>query len=170
MSSIEKLQRRSVGIEVIKTEGFTALIWHSKKICNPDKCDISLRCSHAESCCSDICKPQQIYLESIYSSALDMLGLSLSTREAVRLGLHIIPLYALLFDLKMAAAGLETVWEYYGKLSDRRVNPIYREIRDHITTIDKMWSSLGYKQLVGHGSSADGDSSYCDNMFSEDTK
>ena len=167
MGSLETLKRRSVGLEVIKTSGFTALIWHSRKICDFDNCDISGRCVHGEGCHVDLCVPQKLYLENIYSSALDMLGISLSTREAVRLGLHIIPLYSILFDLKIAAAGLSSVWEHYGKSADRRVNPIYREIREHIGSIDKMWQSLGYKQLVGHGSSTEGDSSYCDNMFSE---
>ena len=167
MAALEKLQRRSVGLEVIKMDNFTALIWHQRKLCDPGSCGIGGRCAHADMCGGDVCVPQKVYLENIYGSALDMLGMSLSTRDAVRLGVHLVPLYALLFDLKLAASGLSEVWEYYGKSGDRKINPIYREIREHIKVIDTMWSSLGYKQLVGHGSSADGDASYCDNMFSE---
>lgn len=163
---IEKLKRRAIGLETIKMKDFTALIWHSRKICSAN-CDIAHRCIHIDSCDGDACHPQKTYLENIYGAALDMLGISLSTREAVRLGVHLIPLYGILFDLKIAAAGLEKVWEFYGKSADRRVNPIYREIREHIKTIDSMWSSLGYKQLAGHGNSNEGDSSYCDNMFAE---
>lgn len=173
MNQVEKLKRRTVGLEVMKTDNFTALVWNSCKICNPDRCPISNRCENV-SIQGSICTPQKVYLEQIYSAALDMLGVSFSTREAVRLGVHIIPLYSILFELKIAAAKLDTVWEYYGAHGDPRVNPIYKEIRDHVKTIDDMWSKLGYKQLIGHGGSVgggsviDGDSSYCDNMFNDD--
>ena len=73
----------------------------------------------------------------------------------------------MLFELKLAAAGIKSVWEHYGKSQDLRVNPIFREVREQTKLIDDMWSKLGYKQLVGHGSSLEGDSAYCDNMFVE---
>lgn len=165
MGAVEKLRRRTIGIEVMKTKDFTALVWNCCKICDDAKCPIRLRCEHITG--GDICIPQKNYLESIYSAALDMLGISMSTREAVRLGVHLIPLYSILFELKIASSSLKSVWEYYGANGDPRINPIYREIREHMKVIDNMWASLGYKQLVGHGSSLEGDSSYCDNMFSE---
>ena len=165
MTAIEKLERRKVGLEVMKTENFIALIWNANKICDSENCPIYSRC---ESCNpGDICFPHKTYLEQIYSAALDMLGVSLDTRQAVRLGLHVIPLYSMLFELKLAAAGIKSVWEHYGKSQDLRVNPIFREVREQTKLIDDMWSKLGYKQLVGHGSSLEGDSAYCDNMFVE---
>ena len=167
MSAVEKLKRRSVGVEVMKTANFTALDWNSCKICKPETCAITDRCPN-QGIPGSVCIPQKTYLESIYSAALDMLGVSVSTREAVRLGLHIIPLYSILFDLKIAAANVDSVWTYTGLHGDKKINPIYREIRDHIKSIDDMWCKLGYRQLVGHGSSLDGDSSYCDNMYAEE--
>ena len=166
MGQIEKLKRRSIGLEVMKTKDFTALVWNCCKICNSERCPIVGRCEHETD--GDVCVPQKLYLENIYSAALDMLGISFSTREAVRLGVHLLPLYGILFELKIAASNLKSIWEYYGANGDIRVNPIYKEIREHTKTIDAMWSSLGYKQLVGHGSSLEGDSSYCDNMFNDD--
>ena len=166
MGQIEKLKRRSIGLEVMKTKDFTALVWNCCKICNSERCPIVGRCEHEDN--GDVCVPQKLYLENIYSAALDMLGISFSTREAVRLGVHLLPLYGILFELKIAASNLKSIWEYYGANGDLRVNPIYKEIREHTKTIDAMWSSLGYKQLVGHGSSLEGDSSYCDNMFNDD--
>ena len=167
MSEIVSLKRRNVSMEIVKTQNFTALIWNSCKLCDPRKCPIAGRCASITSD-GEICGPQSKYLESIYSAALDMLGVSLNTREAVRLGLHIIPMYSILFDLKIALAEVQSCWTYYGKHGDIKINPIYREIRDHIKAIDDLWSKLGYKQLVGHGSSMEGDGAYCDNMFVED--
>jgi hypothetical protein len=169
-NSVEKLKRRTVGLEVMKTDNFTALVWNSCKICRSEKCPIVDRCS-SFSGEGEICTPQKIYLENIYSAALDMLGISFSTREAIRLGVHIIPLYGILFELKIAVAGVGSVWEYYGAHGDRKVNPIYREIREHIKVIDEMWNKLGYKEVgsnLGGRNSLEGDGAYCDNMFNDD--
>jgi len=166
-NDVVRLKRRCVGVEVMKTDSFTALVWNSCKICKHENCPISDRCPNQGSDGS-ICNPQKYYLENIYSAALDMLGISITTREAVRLGLHIIPLYSILFDLKIASSAIDSIWTFTGAHGDKKINPIYKEIREHIKCIDDMWSKLGYKQLVGHGSSADGDSSYCDNMYVEE--
>lgn len=155
------------GLEVMKTDSFTALVWNSCNACSGRNCKSFDFCDFGKDGGGSKCIPQKQYLESIYSAALDMLGVSISTREAVRLGLHLIPMYAILFQLKIAASGVDSVWETYGKYNDLRINPIYKEIREHVKTIDALWSSLGYKQLVGHGSSIDGDASYCDNMYGE---
>lgn len=166
-SSIEAIDRRKcTGLEMIKTDNYTALIWNQRKFCDVDFCPIASKCSHVDICNGDICVPQSSYLKSIYSAALDMLGVGFTTREATRLGLHILPLYAIFFDLKIAVAELKTVWSYTAG-GEKKVNPIYREIREHVKALDSMWVRLGYKELVGHGSSVDGDSAYCDNMFAE---
>ena len=109
MGQIEKLKRRSIGLEVMKTKDFTALVWNCCKICNSERCPIVGRCEHETD--GDVCVPQKLYLENIYSAALDMLGISFSTREAVRLGVHLLPLYGILFELKIAASNLKSIWD-----------------------------------------------------------
>lgn len=58
MTAIEKLERRKVGLQVMKTENFIALIWNANKICNSENCPIYSRC---ESCNpGDICFPHKL--------------------------------------------------------------------------------------------------------------
>lgn len=162
---IVPLKRRdhAIVVESMKSKtGCHAVAWNAPKICNGKKCPISRRCAAIKE--TEICQLQKSYLNSIFEAAMDMLGIGITTREAVRLGMHIIPLYAILFELKIAQQACTSVFTM-GKNGGIGINPIYREIREQIKCIDDMWSKLGYRELVGHGN--DGDSDYCANMFVE---
>lgn len=160
---IVPLKRREIVVEKMKSKtGCLAVAWNAPKICNGKRCPINKRCACLKK--NEICQLQQSYLNSIFEAAMDMLGIGITTREAVRLGMHIIPLYSILFELKIAQAAGGSVYTL-GKNGGLGINPIFREIREQIRCIDDMWSKLGYRELVGHGS--EGDSDYCANMFVE---
>ena len=153
----------AIVIESMKTnEGAHCVAFTAPKICGGKKCPISNRCNHRKK--KSVCEVHRQYLSSIFDAAIDMLGVGITTREAVRLGMHIIPLYSILFDLKLAQVAITSNVYLVGKDGFLKINPIYKEIREQIRLIDNMWTRLGHKELIGHGNSSD---DYCSNMFVE---
>ena len=162
---IVPLKRRdqAIVVESMKSKtGCYAVAWNAPKICKGKKCPICKRCLALKE--GEVCELHRSYLNSVFEAAMDMLGIGITTREAVRLGMHIIPLYSILFELKIAQSKMSEVY-VLGKSGDLKINPIYKEIREQIKCIDDMWSKLGYRELIGHGT--EGDSDYCANMFVE---
>ena len=162
---IVPLKRRdhAIVVESMKSKtGCFAVAWNAPKICSGKKCPINDRCVAVKK--DEICQLHKSYLNSIFEAAMDMLGIGITTREAVRLGMHIIPLYSILFDLKIAQSRVGNVYTMT-RDGSLKINPIYKEIREQIKCIDEMWSKLGYRELVGHGTESDSD--YCANMFAE---
>ena len=158
-----KRRDQAIAVEAAKSKtGCYAVLWNAPKICGGKKCPIFERCEARNE--KETCQLHKSYLESIFKSALDMLGVGITTREAVRLGMHIIPLYSILFELKLAVTAVSSVY-IVGAKGGIGINPIYREIREQIKCIDDMWSKLGYRELIGHG--AESDSDYCTNLFVE---
>ena len=161
-----KKREHSISVAVKKEDSHTQMVWNAPKICFEESCPIVSRCECPKE--GGVCSMHKNYLESIYISAIDILGIGITTRDAVRLGMHIIPLYSILFELKLAVAACTSVYTV-GRDSGIRINPIYKELREHIKCIDDMWKNLGFKQLAGFGTgnTVDGDSDYCENLFIE---
>lgn len=69
----------------------------------------------------------------------------LSEDDFYRLGMHLMPLYRMLVKLKIAELGIQSAIT----TTDRgiiRANPVYKEIRETIKSIESMWGNL---QLSG---------------------
>jgi len=164
MKDIVPLKRRDsvIAVEAMKSRtGCHAVVWNAPKMCDEDRCFIVKRCEARSN--GDVCRLHKQYLESVYTSAMDMLGVGITTREAVRLGMHIIPLYSILFEMKLAVSASSVFCT--NMKGGVGINPIFREIREQIKCIDDMWGKLGYRELVGHAT--EGDADYCENLFSE---
>lgn len=109
------------------------------------------------------------YLRSVLSAALNKLDDKTMTMEnSVKLGYHLIPLYNQLFKFKLVEYGMqhEPVLEQ-SERGGLKINPIFKEIRDTISAVDKVWKSIG--RLTGKPPNPDmGDGEFIEALFGDE--
>lgn len=110
------------------------------------------------------CKPHAEYTKAVYEAALDVCGKTFNTKEGVRIGCLLIPMFSILFDLQLEYSTLHrlTVWNDKG---DVKMHPIIAEIRKQTNTIEKLWNNLGFKEPLPAINIKTGDGSYVDEIM-----
>jgi len=91
------------------------------------------------------CEPHAEYCASIFDAALDVCAETFNTKEGVRLGTMLLPMFSLLFKLKLEYAAAQQLI-YRTDNGDVKVHPIVRELRSQIAATEKMWNNLGFKE------------------------
>lgn len=173
--SIVKLKKRSNLIP--QTESFhknvPVVVWNACHNCRGVDCSIADRC---EFCGEDEkCLVMYYYLDNVFKSALRITGEGIGDQSMNRIGLHIIPLYAHLVKFKIEELSIED--PMIRSRNKVQIHPIYKEIRNTISLIDKMWVELGLKdtrkEMKEPGDITDlikdeaGDTSYYEDMINE---
>ncbi|MCP3681909.1 MAG: hypothetical protein GY861_04390 [bacterium] len=62
-----------------------------------------------------------------------------------QIGIHLMPLYKNLCKLKIEELGVKQAVTMNTKSGRDQINPIYKEIREHIKIIQMMWRDIGLK-------------------------
>ena len=92
----------------------------------------------------DKCRPHAEYCASIYEAALDVCAETFNTKEGIRIGTMLIPMFSVLFRIKVEYAAIRRI-VYATESGDMRVHPIVGEMRKQVAAIEKAWNNLGYK-------------------------
>ena len=126
------------------------------------------RCPVAEECdmfaVGRPCKPHREYTKAVYEAALDVCGKTFNTKEGVRIGCLLIPMFTVLFDLQLEYAALESL-TFVTEKGDIKMSPIVAEIRKQTSAIEKMWNNLGFKEPLPTLNPKIGDGSYADEIM-----
>ena len=152
MSNLE-LRKRVLNTKAV------ALIY--SKPCR-DRCPIAEECEFYS--VDRPCKPHAEYTKAVYEASLDVVGKTFNTKEGVRIGCMLIPMFSILFDLQLEYSTLErlAVWNDKG---DVKMHPIIAEIRKQTSAIEKMWNNLGFKEPIPAMNPKLGDGSYVDEIM-----
>ncbi len=137
------LHKRSTGLIAKKNSSFNmpVVIWNSVMDCNEE-------CIVCDSC--DLygnnlkCEKMAEYFNYILDSAISTYSSYMNEKIMVQIGLHLMPLYAHLFKLKLyestvPISNLMTI----NKKGTMRTHPIYKEIRDAVNAVDSLWGKIG---------------------------
>ena len=142
-------------------EGTKAISLIYEKTCNED-CPLAEECDFwAE---DKPCKPHAQYCKSVYVAALDVCGTTFNTKEGIRLGLLLIPMFSILFQLQLEYSTLRRL-TFMTEKGDIKINPLVAEIRKQISAIEKLWNNLGFKEPLPLINPKKGDGSYVDEIM-----
>ena len=111
--------------------------WDSVQLCQGDNCPVMERCRHIK---IGRCHAQVEYLSRLATTVMGTYKY-LDDVQLYKLGQQIIPLYAILFRLKVEEMGIGEVI-YETEKGTRLVHPIFKEIRETLKAIHMMWRDL----------------------------
>lgn len=159
------LLKRSTGLIAKKNSNFDmpVVIWNNVMDCN-EECIV---CDSCDKYGENLkCEKMAEYFNYILNSAINTYSSYMNEKIMVQIGLHLMPLYAHLFKLKLyestvPISNLMTV----NKKGTMRTHPIYKEIRDAVNAVDSLWSKIGVAKISDSAfKNADdtGDKSYID--------
>lgn len=83
------------------------------------------------------------YMNSVFDMMVRSFPNRITSDMAFRIGMHLVPLYKILCRLKMQEYTEREVM-LHSLSGGVRVNPIFREIRDTVASIEKVWANLGF--------------------------
>lgn len=93
------------------------------------------------------CTIQMKYIRQVYAGYMNNLLANDEVDSIIvtKIGFHLIPLYVHLIKMKIEEHGSSSIWDVDGR-GNRKVNPVYKEIRETIKTITAINKDLfGYK-------------------------
>uniref|UniRef100_A0A6M3IPK1 Uncharacterized protein n=2 Tax=viral metagenome TaxID=1070528 RepID=A0A6M3IPK1_9ZZZZ len=114
--------------------------------CIGGTCPIYRMCTVRPITENEKCSLMRTYLESVNLVIFRNFKKQLDETQWLRVGFELIPLYKMLFRLKVHEFGRRLVEDISPK-GTRSINPIFKEIRDTMAAISKMWSSIGLQDL-----------------------
>jgi len=112
--------------------------WDVVQECIGDDCPAYLICKFKK---VGRCYAQTQYLRAI-SSVVFRNYQNLTEPQLYRIGMHLVPLYKTLIRLKIEELGVTSVLYTDGR-GNKRVNPLFKEIRETIKTIESTWKTIG---------------------------
>ncbi len=158
------LNRRNLGLVVKRDKDLELpiVVWNNVMSCNSD-CVVCSSCEKYEK--DTKCVKMAEYFNYILDSAINTYSSYMNQKIMVQIGLHLMPLYAHLFKLKLyestvPISQLMTV----NKKGTMRTHPVYKEIRDAVHAVDNLWGKIGTKSgvTVDDFSKDSGDKTYID--------
>jgi len=140
--------------------------WDAVRECDRDSCPAFIQCPHPK---ESYCKMQVLYLESVLSLVLS--NYVCTEPELYRIGMHLIPLYKMLCRLKIEELGISN-YIYETDKGNFCSNPVLKEIRETIKTIDGVWKDLGMKGIskAPVPELETGKKNYYDDILGQETK
>lgn len=159
--------------------GLYLIAWDVAEICTQEDCPMYDRCVYKDQRhmrkkeqgkpgYTNKCLLQQRYLKNVLHAVVEtmMFKNDSSKEQVVRMGLHIIPLYAQLFKFKMWEYGHEEL-VYTSEKGTPKVHPVYKEIREIIKTIEGVWVKIGGNRKNAKRAGEIGDTEFVDAMYEE---
>jgi hypothetical protein len=129
-----------------KDKLYELVYWNAVQRCDSDNCGCIDLCSNPED--GKPCKIISSYMGNVYDLMVRTYKGVITEDVAYRIGMHLVPLYKILCRLKMQEF-IETSVVWRNDKGDRKVNPIFEEMRKTISSIESIWKNLGY--IVGEG-------------------
>ena len=161
-TELDLYKRSDVALSTVCVSGHRLPAWTDIKTCMED-CPIFERCAAQN--VGELCVVEKNYLGYVVKSAVKSLPKPVSEEILLRIGIIMLPLYSDLFRAQLEKSALNRVM--LGSGVSAKVHPIYRLIRETISTIDTQWLKIGFsklaiKQFKGAGEKEiiNGDSSY----------
>jgi len=146
------------------------VMWDACRDCDEENCPISHECPYSGE--SEKCHVMRLYLDEMFLSALNVCGKEINSKEMIRIGVHLMPLYSTLCWLKIHFKNLDN--PFYENNSGIKVHPLLGEIRKTVQSIEQIWSKVGLKDAVtGNGKQSsmeqwlNGESGYYEEMSGE---
>ncbi|OIN96811.1 hypothetical protein AUJ66_05210 [Candidatus Desantisbacteria bacterium CG1_02_38_46] len=113
--------------------------WEVAKPCRGERCPASDLCDYER---GSRCRVENTYLRSVAAVIYRNFITVLDEPTLMRIGLHLMPIYQNLCRLKIVEIGVvdAVMTDDKGKPF---INPVYKEMREHIKLLEQTWRSLG---------------------------
>jgi len=171
-------------LEKGKWNNFNIIAWDFTEECIGEKCPLWNICKYKNQCApglkkkhpeiqnlSNKCRMQLRYLKNALTGVILLYGKEGDKSrfaDMIRVGYHLLPLYNQLFKFsRMEYAEKELM-----TLSERgavRINPLYKEIREIISSLESAWSKIETKALgarrKGKKKEGESDENFLDAMY-----
>lgn len=159
-------------LEVVKKDkgGKTMILWDAISPCHQEGCPINHLCPHTNK--NTKCEVEVQYINAAVASIIH--ANKLSDAQVHHAGTILMPLYSHLVKFKLVELSLDSPL-IMAKNKFHSIHPIYREIRETIKTINKVWTDLfkaeirtlvpDIKDLLEHG-----DPHYQETLYKEEDK
>ena len=108
-----------------------------------DRCPIAEECQFFGE--NKPCKPHAEYTKAVYEAALDVCGKTFNTKEGVRIGCLLIPMFSILFDLQVEYSTLERL-TFLTEKGDIKIHPLVAEMRKQTSAIENCGTIWGLKK------------------------
>ena len=143
--------------------------WEAIPECTDEDCPLRDKCHYVKR--SEKCQVVAGFTKAAATNIITNYGSQMSNPVRNRVGTHLMPLYVQLARMYVYEASLGSV-HFVDNKGNPKVNPIYKDIRDTIRSIDLQWKNLGLMELQidGNGEEEEDFSNYYTNMEKKDMK
>jgi len=156
--------------------------WDFISPCIKEKCGIYERCRFAQGeglysfeikhahVQDKYCTTQKRYIDKVFETLIFSNRDTLTPEDSIRLGLMVMPMFGHLIKLKIAEAGEDQIL-FTDVKGMKKINPIYREIRETVKSINSILNELGLEapELPNAQDFANGDPNYYDRMYGDES-
>lgn len=144
-------------------DSIPVVMWDAIPQCTPDECKMQEACPYIQ---TGKCGVRLKYIKHVYSSLLGQVD----REDAIalfKIGFHLVPLYGHLIQFKMEEFGQRVM--NTASNGKRYINPIFKEIRETIKTINIVMKDLrgSVEADILRDAMTHGDNEYYDNLFSD---
>lgn len=118
--------------------------WDAIPMCQDEECPATSMCPYLR---EGRCRVGLTYMKAAVDVIIRNFASELDEPRLYQIGMHLLPLYRMLFKLKIEEIGVERAVTSgrYGP----KANPIYKEIRETIKLLMMAWKSLGLDPTKG---------------------
>jgi len=142
---------------------------HELHLANPDEYEDVFLCPTRDICNYKKigkCSTQLSYIKAVVKFLVTNYWETITETQMFQFGMHILPLYRMLCKFKIEELSLES--SLFRTSHGIRANPLYKEIRDTMSLIMKMWRDVGIliksSEFPDPGDFMDGSGNYYDTM------
>jgi len=118
--------------------------WDVIPFCNPDICPADAFCRYDK---VGKCRCLYYFIMSIMNIVFRNFASDISEPQMYKVGMHLLPLYKMLGRLYIIELG-ERIGIWSTEKGDRKISPVYKEIRETIKAIEMQWRMLGLNTLL----------------------
>jgi len=141
---IRKLHTTKIGKGKMRLTTGTSLFyaWDAVPDCTAEQCPAFANCIYDK---KDKCKVIREGLKGLSFVLFRNFREKMTEDQLWRIGMHLMPLYRMLFRLNIEELGVDRVI-VEDMRGIRRINPLYKELRETIKTIDLTWKAIGISE------------------------
>ena len=122
-----------------KTQEKMLFSWDAINDCINEDCPAYEICHYEK---TGKCRVQLSYIRGVQGIIFKNYSDTATETQLYKVGMYLNPLYINLCKFKIAELGVRKVI-YHNKAGSKVINPIYKEIRETIKTIEAIWKSIG---------------------------
>jgi hypothetical protein len=137
----ERLGRMSLTKGVSEKDGHMIIAWDVVPACQGDQCPAACECDYINSeLLKNRCSIMYYYLKYIYTIIYRNFE-EMDEHQTYMVGMHLLPMYRMLCRLKIEEIGVKNLVTL-GSKGALQMNPLYREMRDTIKAVMRLWKEL----------------------------